>query len=303
MTDPEDISEDRGFKALFSSYPKETVEVFVPELVAERGSPLSVTVLQQESALPDLGIPDRFLDVALLATWSDGSQAVIVLIEHWSEARKIDLRRVLWYVADLALRYPKAVVLPAILVTDPSTKAVSGRLEMVVAGRVTVALYAQVTRITAADLPRLRSLQNRVAYTLALMAARQADEILDVLVAYVQDMARSPGPLDDVERFLPFAMRLARMPESDLPHFRRRLEETGMINVITEMKEEAKAKVQAEAKAEGKAEASRATVASIRRLVDRGVLTRDAARAELYDLIEAGALTRDIGQEALSLLK
>ena len=306
MTDPEDISEDRGFKALFSAYPQETIEVFVPELLTERGKPITVTVLQQESTLPDLGEPNRFLDVALLATWADGSQAVILLVEHWSEARKVDLRRVLWYVADLALRHPQAAVLPAILLTDPSAQAVSGSLEIVVAGQVTVALHARVTRIGASDLPRLRLFQSRVAFTLGLLAARQTDAI-EVLVAYVQDMVQAPGPLDDLERFLPFAMKLAKIPESDVPRFRHRLKETGMINVITEMKEEAKAKAIAKAMAEGMAEglaqASRATVASVRRLVDRGILTREAARAELADLIETGAITRDIGQEALSLLK
>ncbi|MBA3707713.1 MAG: hypothetical protein H0W83_02695 [Planctomycetes bacterium] len=46
MTDIGDISEDRGFKALFSSYPVETIEVFVPELLTERGRPARVEVLQ-----------------------------------------------------------------------------------------------------------------------------------------------------------------------------------------------------------------------------------------------------------------
>jgi len=284
MAAPDDITEDRGFKALLSSYPHETIEAFAPELMAERGKPVTVTVLQQESTRPDLGDPSRFLDIALLATWSDGSQAVILLIEHWSEIRKVDLRRVLWYVADLALRHPHAVVLPVILVTDPATKDVSGRLDMVVAGRVTIALHAQVIRITAADLPRLRLLQNRVAGMLMALAYQG----IEAALAAFMHMAQSPGPLEDLERFLPFVMKLARMPESDVPRFRHRLEETGMVNVITEMKEEAKARGQ---------------VAEIRRLVDRGVLTREAARAELNDLIETGAITRDIGQEALSLLK
>lgn len=61
-----------------------------------------------------------------------------------------------------------------------------------------------------------------------------------------------------------------------------------MVNVLTEMKEEAKARWQS---------------AEIRRLVERGVLTREAARAEIKDLTETGAISREIGQEALSLLK
>ncbi|MBA3707714.1 MAG: hypothetical protein H0W83_02700 [Planctomycetes bacterium] len=226
--------------------------------------------------------------MALLATWEDGSQAVILLVEHWSEARKVDLRRVNWYVADLALRHPHAVVFPVVLVTDPGAKAVADHWEMVVAGVTTVLLRVRISQVTTADLPRLRSLQNRVA---GMLMALVVQDTVEAVVAAFGHMARSPGPLDDLERFLPFIMKLARMPESDVPRFRRRLEEAGMVNVITEMKEE------------GRAEAGRATVASIRRLMDRGVLTRDVARTELQDLMETGAIPRDIGQEALSLLK
>ena len=53
MTD--DVSEDRGLKELFTAYPFETVEVFVPELFAQRGRPASVEALQQEMPLPDQG--------------------------------------------------------------------------------------------------------------------------------------------------------------------------------------------------------------------------------------------------------
>ena len=37
---PDDVTEDRGLKELFTDRPLETVEVFVPELLAERGKPM-----------------------------------------------------------------------------------------------------------------------------------------------------------------------------------------------------------------------------------------------------------------------
>ena len=299
MNDPEDISEDRGFKALFSSYPNDTFAVFMPQLIAERGKPSSATVIQQECPLPDLGDPSRFLDIALLAAWSDGYQAVILLVEHWSEARKIDLRRVNWYVADLALRHPKAVVYPAVLVTDPSAKEVSDRFEMAIAGRVVLSLQVEMVRITIADLPRLRIFQNRVAAILAVLAVRNANEAIDALITCVQDMARAPGPLDDVERFLPFAMKLARLPESDAPRFRRRLEEAGMVNPITEIKNDARAEGLAEGLAEGEAKGK---IAEIRRLVAKGRLTVDAARSEIEELMTARAIPEAVGREALGQL-
>jgi hypothetical protein len=245
--------------------------------------------------LPDLAEPSRFLDVALLATWADGSHVVILLVEHWSQARKVDLRRVNWYVADLALRNPLAVVYPVVLVTDPGSQTVPDRWEMTVAGVTTLALQVRVYRVTAAELPRLRSLQNFVAAALATLAVQDA---VDAVVATMEQWAGLPCPSNDLVRFLPFVIKLARMPESNRPRFRRRLEEAGMYDPIAEMVEEAEAKGRAEALAQS----SRATVATIRRLMDRGIVTREAARAELQDLMDAGAITREVGQEALSLL-
>jgi hypothetical protein len=307
VSDPDGISEDRGFKALVTSYPVETIEVVVPELLTERGRPVSAVVLQQESALPDLAEPSRFLDVALMATWEDGSQEVILLVEHWSQARQVDLRRVNWYVADLALRHPLAVVYPVVLVTDPGTQTVPERWEMTVAGVTTLALRVQVYRVTAAELPRLRSLQNRVAAILATLAIRDTMDVVDAVIAVLEHMARSPGPLEDVERYLPLVMKFAKMLESDRSRFRLRLEEAGMWNPITEIKEEVRAKAwaeaQAEGRAEGRADASRATVASIRRHMDRGMVTREIARAQLQDLMDTGAITREDGLKALSQLQ
>jgi hypothetical protein len=241
-------------------------------------------VLHQESALPDLAEPSRFLDVALLATWADGSQAVILLVEHWSQARKVDLRRVNWYVADLALRHPLAVVYPVVMVTDPGTQTVPDRWEMTVAGVTTLALRVRIFRVTDAELPRLRSLQNRVA---ALLTTLNMTDAVEAVVAALEQLAGSPGPLEDLERFLPFAMKLANMTESDKPRFRRRLKEAGMFNPLTEIREEAEA---------------RGKVEEIRRLVERGLLTRVAAQAEIRDLMDTGIITREIGQEALSQL-
>jgi hypothetical protein len=314
MSRPEEISEDRGFKALITSYPVEAIEVFVPELLAERGKPATISVIQQESTLPDLGEPNRFVDVALLATWDDGSQAVILLVEHWSQARKVELRRVNWYVADLALRHPLAMVYPVVLVTDPGCWTIPNLLTMTVVGKTTLALWVQVYRVSAAELPRLRLLQNRVAAILMILPMRDAVNAVDVVVSALELMARSPGPLEDLERFLPFAMKLAKMQKSDMPRFKHRLKEAGMINVLTEMREAAEAKGRTkgrtegrtEGRAEGRTEAlsqsSQATVASFKRLMDRGIITHEAARAQLQELMNSGAITIEIGQEALSQL-
>ena len=297
MVDPGDVTEDRGFKALFTSYPVETIEVFAPELLVERGRPLSVAAVQQELPLPDLGEPSRFLDVALLATWPDGSQAVILLIEHWSEVRRVDLLRVHWYYAALRLQHPQAEVFPVVLVTDPAVAEVPSRLDATVAGIPVLTFQVRVSRIGAADLPRLRSLQNRVA---ALLMALAIQDAVEATVAALSAMAHIPGPIDDIRRFLPLAMKLAKLQETDEPRFRHRMtEEPDMGNMLDEIKVAGRAEGIAQGIAQGVAQGA---VKTLRDLVAKGLVTVDNARAEIQNLVDQGIISEQMGREAIQLL-
>jgi hypothetical protein len=242
-----------------------------------------IEAIQQECPLPDLGDPSRFLDVALICTWADGSPEVVLLVEHWSEARKVTLGRVLWYFAALRLKYPDAEVFPVLLVTDRSARTVPDRLVSIIAGQPVLDFRVQVVRIGPVDLPRLRALQNRVAAMMLALALQQ--DAVEAVVEVLRAMQASPGPLDDLRRFLPLAMKLARMRDSDEPLFRRRVrEEPTMGNLLDEIKTEGEA---------------RGKVAEIRRLVAKGRLTVDAARAEIEELIAVQAIPEAIGREAL----
>jgi hypothetical protein len=289
MADAGDVTEDRGFKALFTSYPVETIEVFAPELLTQRGRPITVAAVQQELPLPDLGEPSRFLDVALLATWQDNSQTVILLIEHWSEVRRVDLLRVLWYYAALRMQHPQAEVFPVVLVTEPSLAEVPSRLDATVGGIPVLTFQVRVSRIGAADLPRLRSLQNRVA---AVLIALTIQDAVEAAVAAISAMVHAPGPVDDVRRFLPLAVKLARMKEADEPRLRHRMtEEPDMNNMLDEIKVASRA----EGKAEGKVE-------TLRDLVARGLVTVDVARADIQHMVSQGVISGQMGREAIQLL-
>jgi hypothetical protein len=301
MTSPDDVTEDRGFKELFTSYPFETVEVFAPELLAQRGRPARIEALQQELALPDLGQPSRFLDVALLCTWSDGAQAVILLVEHWSESRKVDLRRVLWYYAGLGLKHPAAVVFPVVLVTDRSAREVPERLESSIAGSLVLDFRVRVVRIGPQDQPWLNSLRNRVAAVFLAMAIKDAVDAVDTAVTVMLAMQRAPGPVDDLRRFLPLVQKLARMLDSDEPRFRRRMrEEPTMGNMLDDIKSEGVALGEAKGEAKGVAKGEAlGKISEIRRLVSKGRLTVDAARSEIEELIAAQVIPEALGREAL----
>lgn len=301
---PDAVSEDRGLKELFSTWPAATVETLVPELIARRGRPQRVVALAQELPLPDLGEPSRFCDIALRCEFADGSSVILVLVEHWSAARRVDLRRVLWYVAALLLRHRDSEVLPLVLVTDPSAGAVPDRLVSAPLGELVLELRVQVVRLGPADLPRLRALQNEVAALLTALAC--ADAVEAVLEALLALRAAGVG-VDDLRRFVPLAMRLARLPPERIQDLQRRLhEEPAMINVLDELWNEAQTKGMQQGLQQGlqqgRMESARATLASIQRLVARGVVSVPVARAEIEELIAAGAVPEDLGRDALQRL-
>ncbi len=149
----EGMTEDRGFKALFVMYPQDTLEVFAPHLLAAYGTPIRMVALQQECALPDLGEASRFLDMALLVHWADGREAVILVIEHWSSAHQVDLRRVLWYVAALAHQHQDAVIQPVLLVTDLGACLVENELTMRVADAQVLQMRVHPVRVSRPTCP------------------------------------------------------------------------------------------------------------------------------------------------------
>jgi hypothetical protein len=291
-----DISEDRGFKTVFSLYPLDTLEVVAPHLLKARGTPSSVRPLPQETPLPDLGQPSRFLDMALMARWADGGEAVIALIEHWSAARKVDLRRVNWYVADLACRHRDAAVWPVVLVTEASCAPIPNRWRMTVAGRLVAQLRVRVMRVTAADLPWLRRLQRRNAVAAVLRILVRQDPVEDLAEAILA-LSQRHGELEDLRRLIPFMLMLARIPAQDGQRLRRRLQDLPhMSSILDQWLNEAKSEGRAEGKAEGELDA-------IRRLIARRMISADAACAAVRELREQGIVTADQARSLLAELE
>ncbi|MDW8373375.1 MAG: hypothetical protein RMM29_06990 [Planctomycetota bacterium] len=306
------MTEDRGFKELFVTYPRETLAVFVPELLAERGEPVQIIPLQQELAPPQLSEASSICDLALLCQWADGRSSIIVLVEHWSRAEEVDLERMLWYALSLRRRHRGADVVPVVLVTDPRARAVPEEWRMEVANREVMRFRVWMVRVGAEDIPRLRAMQNRVAAVLMGMALREVMDAVEAAVAVLAAMREAPGRLEDLVRFLPLVRKLVRMHAADEERFRRRLrEERSMQTLLEEVWTQARQeglkmgieKGRAEGEAIGKKHGEAlGKLAEIQRLVAKGRLSVDAARAEIEELLASGAVPEDLAREALAQL-
>ena len=85
------MKQDPGIKRLLTAYPEQAIQVVAPMLVPW-GPPIDTVVVGQEIIPHQTGI-GGFLDVALHFSFQDRS-AVVVLVEHWSEERKVDMHRI-----------------------------------------------------------------------------------------------------------------------------------------------------------------------------------------------------------------
>ena len=288
------VTQDRGFKALFEAFGLDAVAFFLPEMVTIRGAPVSVTLLQQEVIANVLGDHSLFLDAALLTTWADGGSTLILLVEHHSEARKVDPPRLAKYVASLQVRHREAEVYPCVLVTDRSATQVPDRWSSTAAGMEVMTLRWKVIRVREGDLDRLRSAKNKIAAILVTLAFRDA---IDAGVRAVEAMRAAGYTPAQIHRFLPLVLRLARIQDVDQPRFQHRLleEVPEMRTFIDEIADESLAKGKAAGFAEGE-------LAVILHLVTKGRLPLDAARGEIADLVAACTITREQADAALAKL-
>ncbi len=291
------IPQDRGFKALFEQHPAEAIAFFAPDLIREGGQPLEIQVMiQHEVPLADLDQPSRFLDVALLARFADGS--TVLLVEHWSRKRAVDYRRVALYVCSLCLRHPDAEVLPVVFVTDPEPGHLPERWSTRALGQDVLSLRVRVRQVSAASLSELEVLAPASRVAAALLALAYGPGVDSAVRASVAFFA-APGTIDEVRQMLPFIENLAKLTSADKIEFRQRLRQEPTMSIIEDWLAETKAEGRAEGKAEGKAEGIGRL---LRGLITKGRIARDEARADIEQMVATGEISRAQGDAALSML-
>src|SRR5664279_5525218 len=105
---PAPFSHDQAVKVLLKTYPVEALEFLAEDIVATHGSPtafdiLDTAVLKDDTAQPG---PGQAMDLAIRFAFGDGHGLIVVLVEHWSSADRLDLLRTARYYIDLCRRFP-----------------------------------------------------------------------------------------------------------------------------------------------------------------------------------------------------
>jgi len=110
-------SHDHNFKNLLLDFPKETLELIMPEVLREWGPVRHVEFVRQETKKRKLSDSHLVLDMPILF-YFEQHQLLLWLVEFQEDKSKFSIYKVLHYTADLMEVHPEAVVIPTVLFTD-----------------------------------------------------------------------------------------------------------------------------------------------------------------------------------------
>ncbi len=112
------VSIDQSIKELLQLHPDDTLAFLLPDVVQTRGKPISWQCHNIQVRKKDLTRKGMVMDLNIEYTFAQGQPLLLVLVEHWSTARSIDLVRTAQYYLDLTGRFPSMEVVPVALITE-----------------------------------------------------------------------------------------------------------------------------------------------------------------------------------------
>jgi hypothetical protein len=178
------FSHDQAVKNLIKSYPVEALEFLAEDVIEAYGVPVEVEFLDPTVAKDDVAEPGpgQAMDLAIRYRFEDGSSAIMVLVEHWSDAGKLDLLRTASYYLDLVRRFPNEEILPIALVDDDRPRELSDSVDRHARGGLHFHFRTRIVQVPALDLERYRHTRNRVALSLSPNMAGSFDRVEQVMV-------------------------------------------------------------------------------------------------------------------------
>ena len=250
----ESFSHDQAVKNLLKEYPIEALEFLAEDVVAIHGTPASVEFLDTAVTKDDTAEqgPGMAMDLAIRYVFADGLGVLFVLVEHWSDARRLDLLRTARYYLDLCRRFPSDEILPIALVDDDRPHALTDTVSRGAIGETFLAFHTRIVQVPALDLERYRTTRNRVALSFTPNMHGNFDRVervIEVAVAFQRQ-----DDTNGYRKFFAFWVVEGRLKVEEQITLDRRLKEMEMPYIIQKWKQEGLEEGRAEGKAEGKTE-------------------------------------------------
>ena len=247
----ESFSHDQAVKNLLKEYPIEALEFLAEDVVAIHGTPASVGFLDTAVTKDDTAEqgPGMAMDLAIRYVFADGQGVLFVLVEHWSDARRLDLLRTARYYLDLCRRFPSDEILPIALVDDDHPHALTDTVTRGAIGETFLAFHTRIVQVPALDLERYRTTRNRVALSFTPNMHGNFDRVervIEVAVAFQRQ-----DDTNGYRKFFAFWVVEGRLKVEEQITLDRRLKEMEMPYIIQKWKQEGLEEGRAEGKAEG----------------------------------------------------
>jgi hypothetical protein len=238
MPPPDAFSHDQAVKNLIKDYPIEALEFLAPDVLAARGVPLSVAFLDPAVAKDDSNEPGpgQAMDLAIRFEFADGPGVILILVEHWSDASKLDLLRTARYYLDLCRRFPAHEVLSIALVDDDRPHDLRDTVEQGALGVVHFRFFTRIVQIPSLRLEQFRDTVNRVALSFSPNMAGVSDsleQVIQVAIAF-----RDLGDLAGLRKFFAFWVVEGRLHEQDQSRVLRRFKELEMPIIMEWLRQE-----------------------------------------------------------------
>src|ERR1035437_8848039 len=160
------VSVDQAVKELLQIRPTDTLAFLLPEVVARRGPPCSWQFHNVQVRKKDLVRKGLVMDLNIEYRFPEGDPLLMVLVEHWSTARSVDLLRTAQYFLDLSGRFPEHDVVPVALITEIDAAPIVDHIVRSALGREVLRFATYVVQLSQTHAQTWSLAGNLVAATL-----------------------------------------------------------------------------------------------------------------------------------------
>lgn len=217
------FSHDQAVKNLIKDYPVEAIEFLAEDVVAQHGRPVDFEFLDPSVSKDDVAEPGpgQAMDLAIRYVFADGHGVLFVLVEHWSDAGKLDLLRTARYYIDLCRRFPDDEILPIALVDDDRPRDLADHIQRGAKQEVFLTFRSRIVQVPALDLERYRKTRNRVALSFSPNMRAPMDRLEQVVQVAV--VFRQLDDLVGLRKFFAFWVVEGRLQVEQQRELNRRL--------------------------------------------------------------------------------
>jgi len=207
------LSIDQGIKELLQLRPADAFAFLLPDLHARRGNPVRWEFLTTQVRKKDLRAKGYLMDLNIRYEFLQGVPILLVLVEHWSQARSMDLVRTAHYYLDLLERFPADEIVPVALVTELEEHEIPDTLIGHGADEEFLRFRTRVVQLAREDAARWSATSNLVATTQLLAMGGALDRVHKLIAA--AEAFRESASDAEIALLFPLFVELGRLDETE----------------------------------------------------------------------------------------